>query len=234
MFAKRNSSQDPDAQRARREVVITQWERKSALPLAILAIAFMALWAVQVLVDLEPWEWDLIEGLILVIWAGFIIDFAVRFYFHADKKLFMQTNVIEFVALVLPMFRFFRMFRVLTALGFLARVMQSFQGRVTLYVAVIIPMLIFGGALGVYEAERFVPGANLTDFENSLWWAAVTLFTVGYGDHYPITREGRLVALVLMVSGWALISVMTANLAAYFAKQASLLEEKKQQLRNGK
>lgn len=225
---------DHEARAARREFVITQWERRSALPLAILAFGFMGLWAIQVLVPLTPIEWDVIEGLILLIWVAFIVDFVVRFYFHHDKLLFLRTNIIEIVALLLPMFRFFRMFRVLTALGFLARVMQSYQGRVTLYVTVIIPMLIFGAGLGAFEAERFVVGSNLTTFEDSLWWACETLFTVGYGDHFPVTREGRLIAAVLMVSGWALISVMTANLASYFAKQAVALEQKKQQIRSGK
>ena len=63
---------------ARRELAVTNWERKSALPLAILAIAFLALWAVQVLAPVTDAEWDVLEGTILFIWVAFIGDFLVR------------------------------------------------------------------------------------------------------------------------------------------------------------
>ena len=81
-------------------------------------------------------------------------------------------------------------------------------------------MLVFAGSLGVFEAERSAPGSNITTFEDAIWWAAVTVFTVGYGDLYPITLEGRFIAVILMMGGVALLSVLTANLASYFLRQA--------------
>ena len=200
--------------------MIQRWEKASALPLAILAVAFLGLWAIQVLLGLTPLEYDLVEGVILVIWAAFIIDFAFRFYFHTNKRHFLRSNVIEILAIVVPAFRFLRVLRVLMAVGILARVVQSLQGRVNVYIAIVLPLLTFSGALGVFEAERGLANSNIKDFGNAFWWACVTVLSVGYGDYYPVSWEGRAIAVVLMLGGIAMLSVVTANLASYFLSQA--------------
>jgi voltage-gated potassium channel len=203
---------------ARREAVIVRWEKHSAIPLAVLALTFLGLWAAQVLLDLTTLEWDIIEGLILTIWVAFVIDFSVRLWFHEDKAKFLKSNIIELLALLVPAFRSFRMLRVITALGILTRVVQSLQARVNLYIAIILPMMIFAGSLGVYEAERYAKGASILNFPDALWWSVVTAFTVGYGDLTPVTLEGRVIAVLLMLGGFGLISVVTANLASYFLR----------------
>ena len=206
-------------QREQRELIVERWEKASALPLAILAVAFMGLWALQVLAPLSSLGWDLVEGAILVIWAAFIIDFAFRLYFHIDRKKFLRSNVIELVAIVVPAFRFLRMLRVLMAVGLLTRVVQSLQGRVNIYIAIVLPLLTFAGALGVFEAERGVPTSNIKTFADAAWWACVTVLSVGYGDFYPVSFEGRAIAVLLMLGGIAMLSVVTANLASYFLSQ---------------
>lgn len=189
-----------------------------------MALTFLALWATQVLADLNQLEWEIIEALILVIWALFVIDFSVRFWLHQDKLKFLRSNIIELLALLVPAFRSFRMLRVLTALGIFTRVVQSLQARVNLYIALILPMMIFAGSLGVFEAERNAQGASILNFPDAVWWSIVTAFTVGYGDLTPVTVEGRVIAVMLMLGGFGLISVVTANLASYFLR--SNLHEK--------
>jgi voltage-gated potassium channel len=206
----------------RGERVITKWEKNSAVPLALLALAYLALWAIQVLADLTPFEFELVEVGILVIWGCFIIDFSVRLFLHQDRKKFLKNNAIELLALVVPVFRAFRMLRVITAVGILTRVVQSLQARVNLYIAIVLPMIVFAGSLGVFEAERNAPNATITSFGNAVWWTIVTVFTVGYGDLAPVTIEGRAIAVIMMLSGVALISVVTVNLATYFLRNADL------------
>ena len=206
----------------RGEQIIKRWERHSAVPLAALALAYLGLWALQVLAQLTVLEYELVEAAILVIWALFIIDFGVRLFFSHDRKKFLKNNAIEILALVVPVFRAFRMLRVITAVGILTRVVQSLQARVNLYIAIVLPMIVFAGSLGVFEAERNAPGANITSFGNAVWWSIVTVFTVGYGDLSPVTFEGRAIAVVMMLSGVALISVVTVNLATYFLRNADL------------
>ena len=207
---------------SRGERIIIKWERRSAIPLALLALAYLGLWALQVLGDLTPLEYELVEVGILLIWGLFIIDFGVRLFFHHDRKKFLKNNALEILAMVVPIFRAFRMLRVITAVGILTRVVQSLQARVNLYIAIVLPMIVFAGSLGVFEAERFAPEATITTFGDAVWWAIVTVFTVGYGDLAPVTIEGRAIAVVMMLSGVALISVVTVNLAAYFLRNADL------------
>ena len=66
-------------------------------------------------------------------------------------------------------------------------------------------VIIFSGAIGVYVVERNKPGANITNFGNALWWAVITVTTVGYGDYTPITPIGRAIAIVLMFSGIGIV-----------------------------
>ena len=208
---------DPELEaKTKAEKAVARWEKRSAIPLAILAIVYLALYAIEVLGDLPPaalWDFVLISD---VIWAIFIIDFVARFLMSHRKGAFMKRNIIEFIALVLPMFRAFRMFRVIIALGFLTRVAQSLQGRINIYLGLILPLLIFTCSLGVYEAEHMAPGAKITQFGDAVWWAFVTVTTIGYGDYYPVTFEGRAIAVLLMLSGLALVSVITVSVASWF------------------
>lgn len=208
---------DPELEaKTKAERAVARWEKRSAIPLAILAIVYLALYAIEVLGDLPPaalWDFVLISD---VIWAIFIIDFVARFLMSHHRGAFMKRNIIEFIALVLPMFRAFRMFRVIIALGFLTRVAQSLQGRINIYLGLILPLLIFTCSLGVYEAEHLAPGAKITQFGDAVWWAFVTVTTIGYGDYYPVTFEGRTIAVLLMLSGLALVSVITVSVASWF------------------
>ncbi|MEN9714446.1 MAG: hypothetical protein RLZZ164_1110 [Actinomycetota bacterium] len=204
------------------ELAVRRWERVSTIPLAVLALVYLGLYAFEVLGHGEKL---MIADAIFVsdaIWALFIVDFAARFILHDQKTLFLKRNVIELVGLILPFFRAFRMFRVIIAIGFLTRVTQSLQARINIYLGLILPLLIFTCSLGVYEAEHNAAGANITNFGDAIWWAFVTITTIGYGDYYPITFEGRAIAVLLMLSGIALVSVLTVSFASWFLDRLDL------------
>jgi len=67
--------------------------------------------------------------------------------------------------------------------------------------------------------EQHAHGANIHNFGESLWWAIVTVTTVGYGGNYPVTTGGRCVAVVLMLVGIGLIGSLSATVANYFVKE---------------
>jgi voltage-gated potassium channel len=205
-----------------RERAIEKWEHYSTIPLAALALVYLGLYAIEVLGDESQ---VILFDLVLIsdlIWGIFIVDFVVRLIMHDDKVQFLKKNVIEVIGLILPFFRAFRMFRVIIAIGFLTRAAKSLQGRINIYIGLILPILIFTCSLGVYEAEHLAPGANITNFGDAIWWAFVTITTIGYGDYYPVTFEGRTIAVLLMLSGLALVSVITVSFASWFLDRLNL------------
>jgi voltage-gated potassium channel len=79
------------------------------------------------------------------------------------------------------------------------------------------------------DAERGEPGSNISDdFGDALWWAATTMTTVGYGDHFPVSTTGRVVAVGLMIGGIALLGVVTATFASWLLDRVRELEEETQ------
>ena len=95
----------------------------------------------------------------------------------------------------------------------------SLRARATTYVVAGAVLLGFVAALAVLDAERDSPEANITSFGDALWWAAATMTTVGYGDAFPTTGEGRIVGFGLMLGGIALVGTVTAALASWFVEQ---------------
>jgi voltage-gated potassium channel len=89
---------------------------------------------------------------------------------------------------------------------------------VAIYVAASVVLVGFVASLAVLDAERDAPEASITTFGDAVWWTLTTISTVGYGDRYPVTVEGRLVAATLMVAGIALLGVVTASIAAWFVE----------------
>lgn len=221
-FDSRESDSTADQNETRVEHAVHIWERWSTLPLAVLAFVYLGLYALEVLADMPPATFMDVLVVNDVIWGIFIVDFAVRFAIANHKWRFVKRNMVELISLILPFFRAFRMFRVIIAIGFLTRVAQSLQGKINLYLGLILPLLVFTCSLGVYEAEHKAPGANITNFGDAVWWAFVTITTIGYGDYYPVTFEGRAIAVLLMLSGLALVSLITISLGSWFLSRLEL------------
>ncbi|WP_404386225.1 potassium channel family protein [Caenispirillum salinarum] len=80
---------------------------------------------------------------------------------------------------------------------------------------------------GIMWAEQGVPGANIKTAEDALWWTVTTITTVGYGDHYPVTGPGRLIAVALMILGIGLFGVMTGIVASFFTGANDTAEHEK-------
>jgi voltage-gated potassium channel len=82
----------------------------------------------------------------------------------------------------------------------------------------------------VLDVERSRPDANITDFGDAIWWAVTTMTTVGYGDRYPVTGVGRMVAFALMVAGIALLGTVTATLASWLVETVAAEKDQAEDL----
>jgi voltage-gated potassium channel len=155
-----------------------------------------------------------------MIWAIMAADYAVRLVGAQRRLQFLRRTWLDLLMVLLPMLRPLRAVRGLLAL----RVMGRGGARTTRRTVVgsVVAMVAAGGAvaaLAMLDAERGAPGATITGYGDALWWAISTITTVGYGDRYPVTMEGRMVAAALMVSGIALLGVVTASLASWFVER---------------
>ncbi|SPT53787.1 Voltage-gated potassium channel [Actinomyces bovis] len=197
-------------------------------PLASAALVFLATYTWEVLADLRGEARDSVELILSGIWVLFTADYLIRLWLAPDRKEWALGHLPEAAAVILPMLRPLRLLRLVTLIGILQRKAgAALQGRIALYTAANVSLLAFVAALAALDAERHAPHATITSFGDALWWAITTITTVGYGDLSPVTTGGRLVAVLLMIGGVALIGVVTATLASWIV--ALVTEENDEQ-----
>lgn len=198
---------------------IAAWDRRVDWWLTALAVLFLVVYAVQVLARPGPAVHTALEVVLTATWVLFGLDYLLRIVLARRRWRFVRTHLVDLVILALPMFRQLRALRVITVISVLNRQLRDdVRGRVVVYVAATVALVGFVAALAVLDAERDVEGATITTFGDALWWTITTISTVGYGDRYPVTVEGRVVAGALMVAGIALLGVVTASIASWFVE----------------
>jgi voltage-gated potassium channel len=112
--------------------------------------------------------------------------------------------------------RIFRVMRAIRAARVLAQAILERKAENSMFAACLIALLLlFGSSIAILSCET-TPDANIKTPEDALWWATTTITTVGYGDRYPVTTEGRIVAAVLMCAGVGLFGTLSAFLASMF------------------
>lgn len=200
---------------------IEEYERRSSPAMITLALVFVVFYAIQVLWVSAPLAVvRFVEIAQLVIWAVFILDFGYRIYLAPRRWRYIGSHPLDVITLILPMFRPLRALRVFAAARVLIdRSHHVSYGKVALAITFSAFFVILVGALVVLDVERSYPGSNLTTFGDAMWWAGVTLTSVGYGDHFPVSGEGRLAAIGMMAVGMSLLGAVTATFAAWFTER---------------
>jgi voltage-gated potassium channel len=211
-----------------------RWQRIWEWPLTVAAVLFLVSYAWEVIGDLAGPAATIAEAVIAATWVIFLADYIANLVLAPKRWHWFRTHIVDVLIVVLPILRPLRLLRLMTLLSALQRTAGSaFRGRVVLYVAGASVLLIFVAALAVLDAERSAPGATITTFGNALWWAFVTITTVGYGDFSPITITGRLIAGALMLGGVALLGMVTATLASWIVERVATKEEDAQAATRG-
>lgn len=201
---------------------VERWERRSEIPLVLLALAFLVAYAWPVL---DPrLDADTVTVLTFVswtVWGAFAIDFAIRIGLADTRGSYVLHHWYDVALIALPMLRPLRLLRLLALARVLDRsVAGSLAGTAVVYAAGTAAMAVGLSSLAVLDAERTAPKANITNFADALWWAASTVTTAGAGEFYPVTLTGRLVGFVLMLVGIGLVGVVIAAVAAWLVGRA--------------
>lgn len=196
---------------------VATWERRTEWPLTGVAAVFLAAYAWPILQPTVPQRLHLLCHVIdYATWAVFAADYVIRVAVARRRGQYVLRHLFDLIVVALPVFRPLRLLRLVLLLRVLnRRATESFRGRVVVYVCGSALILIFCAVLAVLDAERGRPGANIESFGDAVWWAVATVTTVGYGDRFPVTFEGRSVAVALMIGGIALLGVVTATVATW-------------------
>lgn len=192
--------------------------------LTALAIVFLALLVVQYTVDLSAAWSRRITVAQFAIWAIFVIDFFVRLTLAQSKVDFLRHNWFSALTLLLPALRAFRAVQIVAilrstqAVEFVPvanrgmRAMRATIARLApIYIGALTIAILVLSAVGMLVIERSAAHPNIRTFSDALWWSAATITTVG-SELYPVTDEGRALAVLVMVYGLAFAGYIAATL----------------------
>lgn len=204
-----------------------RWEDKANWPLTFTAVLFLAAYAWPILQPdlVNPWL-TVCRLVTWAAWALFVVDYVARLALSSDRSGFVRRHPLDLAVIALPLLRPLRLLRLVTLLSILNRYAGgSLRGRVAVYVVGATSLVLFVASLAALDAERDAKNATITTFGDALWWAMTTVTTVGYGDRYPITAQGRFIAGGLMLAGIALLGIVTASLASWLLDKVREVEE---------
>lgn len=218
----------------RRNSVKRKWLFKDYYDTSIIILALISVVLVLLgfaeMVDLDNPPYNIID---LLLWGVFVVDYGWRFFLSKEKWRFIIENIFDLLAIlplnaIFTVFRLGRIFRLarLTKLLKLTRLLRivGLTGKLErkisrflrtngllyiLYVNIFI-VLVGSSILSVVEEKSF---------SDSLWWALVTVTTVGYGDIVPVSLFGKWIAILLMLVGISTIGMLTSTLTNFFVKE---------------
>ncbi len=139
------------------------------------------------------------------------IDITIRSALARRHVHYLLTHPLGILSVIFPPVRVIFSFRLVRSVF-----RRGHLGRFLLAASV----LVINGAIIVYLLERHAPKSNIHTLGESLWWSAVTVTTVGYGDFFPVTTAGRITACFIMGIGLLTLAVVTAQVASSFVGQA--------------
>ena len=160
----------------------------------------------------------------------FLVDFGIRFKNANNKLVFMKWGWIDLVASI-PFLDIFRAGRLLRLIRLL-RIFRALKSTKSIFehinrnkkqsaltsVALLSFVVVIFSSIAILEFETDV-NSNIKTAEDAIWWSYVTITTVGYGDKYPITTEGRIIGAILMTTGVGIFGTFTALVSSWFMQK---------------
>ncbi len=203
----------------RREAMLDRIERVTEFPLLILAFVMIPLL-------LGPYLWDLTDGeeatfiaLDAFIWVVFAVDLGVKTLVAPHRLAYLRSHWLDVIIVALP---FIRPLRLLRLVVFSSRAILGVRRLVNIDLLFVYGVgMVMIASTAVFSVEENQAEASITSFPEALWWAVVTISTVGYGDMVPVTAAGRAIAMLLMIGGITFFGGITANLAFFLVRTPS-------------
>lgn len=218
-----------------RHDLVDRVEGVTKYPLAVLGIAWLVIAVIVVTAGVRGSASTALVATLFALWVIVLAEYTVRLVITPDTRGYLKRRWVEPATVVLPALQGWHLVGMEKMsllvhegelrLEFILRHHSLF--RVLLAAA----GTLFLGAWAVLLFEENTTAGNIHSYPQALWWAIVTVTTVGYGDKYPVTGGGRIVATVLMLVGIGLIGVLTATVASVFMKEHT--DSSKEEYRKG-
>ena len=207
----------------RGEKNLAAWEGRTSTPMFVASVLYLLAFAAPIMSTRiqEPYD-GYLNIIQMILWGLFAADYCVRLYLAPRRLYFITHNLMNLAIVLLPAWRivsFLAMIH-LTANRQYKR-LSELAVKLFGYTAIFIIMF----ALAIYSVESSEPGAMIRDLPTAYWWTFTTLATVGYGDVYPVTGIGRVIAVVVMLYGVGMVAVATGALASWIIEKIGGREE---------
>jgi voltage-gated potassium channel len=215
---------------------LATWRRWTDIPLLLLAVGSLPLLLLEVVSDrLTKTDQNFITAVNVLVFIAFAIDYLVELSVTRKRLTYVRTQwasllivISQFLAL-LPALGFLgvlRGARALRIVGTISRVIgigaaskeqgrKFFKEKAASVAFGLAGFTLITSAVAFTIAEDVGDGRRINSFFDSLWWSAATITTVGYGDIYPVTAIGRIIAVFTMVIGVSTLAVVTARIAQF-------------------
>jgi voltage-gated potassium channel len=221
---------------------LATWRRRTDIPLLLIAVGSLPLLLLEVVSDrLTPNDQNFITGVNVFVFVAFAIDYLVELCVTDNRKTYLKTQwaslliVISQSLALLPALGFLGILRGVRALrivGTLSRIIgigaatkeqgrQFFKEKAASVAFGLAGFTLISSAVGFTLAEDVGDGRRIHSFFDALWWSAATITTVGYGDIYPVTAVGRIIAVFTMIVGISTLAVVTARIAQFLISSES-------------
>jgi voltage-gated potassium channel len=192
---------------------VDAYQHRWRMPLDMLAL--VTLWLIVVppgVITADHGLYVVLVGVRIGLSAVYAVDLTIRARLAPHHWYYVVHNPLSVATIFLPFLR------VVFSIQLLRSVFQ--RGNLDKF-ALAAVLLFLNLTVVVYFFERHAPHGNIKTLGNALWWAVVTLTTVGYGDFYPVTPQGRVAAALLMFVGFAVLATITAQISSAFIDQAA-------------
>ncbi len=206
-----------------RHDVVEAIEHVTRYPMTLLGMAWLVVAIVTLTRHVNGDTTTILVAVLFTLWAITAAEYLVRLTLCPDRKGYLRRRWVEPVTVALPIFQGWHvigMERVTVVIHEGLLRVESVLRHHSLFrvLGAAVGTILIGSWLTLLF-EQNQPGANIHSYPDALWWAIVTVTTVGYGDRTPVTAGGRVVATVLMLLGIGLIGVLTATVASVFVKE---------------
>lgn len=244
---------DPITSRRRLRVILDGEDpvfgRRVAFAIQVLIVVSVIAVAVETLPGLPPAARLALRAFEALVLALFTVEYAVRIYAAPRRLAYILSplGIIDFLATVpalvllgvdlrslrllrlLRVLRLLKLVRYVAALRRLGRAVASIRDELAVF-ALIAAMVLYLCASAIYYFEHEAQPEAFASIFHAMWWAVVTLTTVGYGDVYPVTAGGRVFTGLVLVLALGIIAVPTGLIASALAQEQ---ERAKKALENG-